>query len=366
MITATGDTTTLADRKRRAGQRMVIGLSGPALTDDDVAVARAIRPAGFVLFARNCVEPGQVHELTRSLVDLCDRSAPPIVTIDQEGGRVQRMRAPATVWPAMRVVGRGGPAEAAAVGAALARELRAMGVHLNFAPVADVDSNPRNPVIGDRSFAADARSVSACVSAFIRAHQGEGVGCCAKHFPGHGDTSVDSHLALPVVEKEEPELREVELAPFAAAVRAGVWSLMTAHVVFPAFDEDRPATLSERVLPRLVRGELGFDDVVFSDDLDMKAISERWSTDEVVGYATDATVDVMLCCNQPHRQIETFEALVRWQEANPYREDMRVSAGRVMRLRERVVPRKVLGPALVGIDTPEHRALVERLLDRYA
>ena len=267
-VEATGEATTLADHKVRAGQRLVIGFELPHVTDDLRKLVRELRPAGFVLFARNVVEPAQVRELNRELASLVDPRHPALLCVDQEGGRVQRVRDPATVWPPMKAVGRARDLTGSLAGA-LGTELRAMGFNLDFAPVADVDSNPANPVIGDRSFGERPEEVARHVAAFVRGLQASGVIACAKHFPGHGDTAVDSHLALPVVEREEPDLRRTELPPVRAAVEAGVGTVMSSHVVYPTWDEDLPATLSPRVIPRLLREELGYDGVVFSDDLEI-------------------------------------------------------------------------------------------------
>ncbi len=314
-VSAVGEQTSLADRKRRAGQRMLIGFAGPSVDEDLRYLVREIRPAGFVLFGRNVVEPGQVRELNRELASLVDPRYPALLAVDQEGGRVQRIREPATVWPPMREVGRGAES-ATPVATALSRELRAMGFHLNFAPVADVDSNPKNPVIGDRSFSRSSDEVAQRVREWIEGARAEGIASCAKHFPGHGDTRTDSHVALPVVERELRQLQEVELPPFAAAVEAGCESVMTAHVVFPALDPDWPATLSERVVPTLLRDELGFDGVVFSDDMEMKAVAGRYPLSEQVRRATRATVDVFLWCNEPALQAEAYRTLVHEQETS--------------------------------------------------
>jgi beta-N-acetylhexosaminidase len=315
-VTAVGDQTSLADRKRRAGQRLFIGFEHPHVDDDLRYLVKQIQPAGFVLFARNVDEPEQVRELNRELASLVDPAFPAILSVDQEGGRVQRIREPATRWPAMRTVGRVGD-QTLEVSRGLARELRAMRFDLNFAPVADVDSNPDNPVIGDRSFARDPQEVAQHVATFIQGHHEVGVITCAKHFPGHGDTKVDSHLDLPVVEEELPRLLTRELVPFAAAVRAGVGTIMTSHVVFPALDEELPATLSPRVIPQLLRQRLGFDGLVLSDDMEMKAVHGRWDTATSALLATRATVDVFLCCRDPKLQVEMFQSLVRLQETHP-------------------------------------------------
>lgn len=365
-VTAVGAQTSLWDRKRRAGQRLILGFAGPSVDADLRRIVQAIRPAGFVLFARNVEEPAQVRELNRELVSLCDPSDPPVITVDQEGGRVQRVRAPATVWPPMRDLGRADdPALTAEVSRAMALELRALGFDLNFAPDADVDSNPDNPVIGDRSFGRDPASVGRHVTAFVRAHQEAGVVACAKHFPGHGDTHLDSHLALPTVELDVPELERRELVPFRAAVSAGVGSVMTAHIVFPAWDEEVPATLSPRIVQGVLRDRLGYDGLVFSDDLEMKAVHGRWPIADAAARMTSAGVDVLLCCKDPVLQLEAYEALVRLQEEDPAADDACVtSVRRLKALRERFFLTRPPQPALDVVGAPAHKALAEQVARR--
>lgn len=365
-VDAVGEATSLADRKRRAGQRLLIGLKGPAVDDDLRALVREIRPAGFVLFKRNVVEPAQVLELNRELASLVDPGYPALRAVDQEGGRVQRVRDPATVWPPMKVVGRA-EVHTAEVSRALAAELRAMGFDLNFAPVADVDSNPANPIIGDRSFGERPEQVARHVRAFVEAHQEEGVIACAKHFPGHGDTALDSHLALPKVEREEPDLRATELPPFRAAIAAGVGTVMTSHVIYPAWDEDWPATLSPRIAPRLLREELGFQGVLFSDDMEMKAVHGRWTIEEQVEQAGRATVDVLLACEDPQLQHALFLELVRAQERDPAQERIATDAlARVTALRERFLIGRKPAPPLAVVGEPRHRALADTVRSRGA
>jgi beta-N-acetylhexosaminidase len=365
-VDALGEATSLADRKRRAGQRLLIGFEGHAVSDDLRRLVREIRPAGFVVFARNVAEPAQVRELNRELRSLSEPSSPALRCVDQEGGRVQRIAEPATVWPAMRVVGR----ERESVGAvarAMAKELRAMEFDLDFAPVADVDSNPKNPVIGDRSFGDRASDVAAHVRTFVAALQAEGIAACAKHFPGHGDTAQDSHAELPTVEREEPDLRRMELPPFAAAVEAEVASVMTAHVVYPAWDDENPATLSPRVVPSLLRRELRYDGVVFSDDLEMKAIAGRVAVETQVERATRATVDVLLACRDPALQHALFLALVHAQEEDERIESLSIDAvRRVDALRERFLLGRAPAPPLSVVGSMEHRVLADLVRQRAA
>ncbi len=356
-VTAQGEQTSLADRKRRAGQRMIVGFDGSSPPDELRALCRETRPAGFILFSRNVEEPAQVRELNRELQSLIPADTPPLLTVDQEGGRVQRVRA--TEWPRARWLGNIDDARRTrVVHRAMADELRAMGFNVDWAPDADVDSNPANPVIGDRSFGADPALVSRHVLAAAAGLHDGGVAACVKHFPGHGDTAVDSHEALPVVEKDRPDLDAVELRPFRDAVAAGIGLVMTAHVVFPAYDEDHPATMSPAIIDGLLRQRLGYQGVVVSDDLEMKAVRGRYPLDLQLSLATRATVDLFLCCRAPDLQWQVFETLVRQQEADPLHDDLAIDAvGRLDGLRRRFLSPPSAQPDLSLVGSIGHRDL---------
>lgn len=314
-MSATGSTTTAAERRRRAGRRLIIGFDGTTVTPELRELVREIRPGGFILFARNVIEPRQVRDLNLALRDLLPASDPLLLSVDQEGGRVQRVRTPATVWPTLRDVGAAGlPYE---VARALGLELRAMGFNLNYAPVADVDSNPANPVIGDRSLGRDPLQVGRGAAAFTRGLQEVGVLACAKHFPGHGDTSTDSHLELPQIDRPEESLRRTELPPFAHTIAAGVASIMTAHVVFSAWDPDWPATLSPRIITELLRQGMSYGGLVITDDLEMKAVAGRYAVRDQVRRTLRGTVDLSLACHRAELQLELFAEAIRAQEQDP-------------------------------------------------
>jgi beta-N-acetylhexosaminidase len=212
----------------------------------------------------------------------------------------------------MATLGRSGSVDLAArFGAALAAELKAVGITLDYAPVLDIHTNPKNPIIGDRALAEDADSVARLGATIIRALQDNGVAACGKHFPGHGDTSVDSHLALPIVEHPPDRIRRVEFVPFREAIRADVAFIMTAHVLVPSLDEDKPATLSPRVVRALLREELGFPGVILSDDLEMKAIASTYRVPDAAVDAIAAGCDALLICSgDVSLQAATLEALV--------------------------------------------------------
>jgi beta-N-acetylhexosaminidase len=300
----------MAPLRRRIGQLLMAGFNGAALPIELRSLAREFGLGGVILFARNIVEPEQVAELayegTRIVPDL-----PAWVSVDQEGGRVARLKAPFTEWPPMATLGRSGDtALAERFARALASELKAVGITLDYAPVLDIHTNPKNPVIGDRALAENAEAVGRLGAAIIAALQGEGIAACGKHFPGHGDTSADSHLELPLVEHPPERLREVEFAPFKAAVAAGVATIMTAHVLVPSLDEHVPATLSKRIVG-LLRDELGYQGVILSDDLEMKAIAATYSVPDAAVRAIAAGCDGVLICSGDHdTQAAALEALV--------------------------------------------------------
>lgn len=227
---------------------------------------------GVCLFAENIASPEQLRELTAAIRRANPRA---LIAIDEEGGDVSRLHAATgSPYPGNAVLGRIDDLElTASVGAAVATELRAAGVNLNFAPDADINSDPDNPVIGVRSFGTDAALVARHTAAWVAAHEAAGVAVSAKHFPGHGDTAADSHHALPVVDLPLATLRERELEPFRAAIAAGARTIMSSHILLPQLDPAQPATFSPRILGELLRNELGFTGVVVSDALDMAGAS---------------------------------------------------------------------------------------------
>jgi beta-N-acetylhexosaminidase len=293
------------------GQLLMAGFDGSSLPVELRALAREFSLGGIIFFGRNVEEPEQVAEVARTAQEL-QAGAPVWVAVDQEGGRVARLKRPFTEWPPMMALGRAGqPALARRFAAALAAELRAVGITLDFAPVLDVLTNPANPVIGDRALGDTAAGVAALGTAIVEELQRAGIAACGKHFPGHGDTSVDSHHDLPVVEHPPDRLRAIEFEPFRAAIAAGVAALMTAHVLVPAIDDGRPATLSPRIVTDLLRRELGFEGVIFSDDLEMKAISARHPVPEAVVQAVAAGCDgVLVCSGDVDLQAASLEALI--------------------------------------------------------
>jgi beta-N-acetylhexosaminidase len=346
---------------RLAGQLLSVGFEGTAASDELRARIAASEVGGVMLFRPNVASPGQLAGLVAALRSASPGESPLLVSIDQEGGLVQRLRAPATEWPPMLSVGSGGDvARTTAVGRAVGEELAAVGVGWNFAPVLDVHTNPSNPVIGNRAFGTSPEAVARQALAFWRGLRDAGLVGCGKHYPGHGDTQTDSHHELPVVPHDIERLRAVELAPFASAARAGVEAFMTAHVLYPALDPDRPATLSRRIATELLRGDLGFRGVLVSDDLGMKAVADRYPIEELAVGAIEAGCDHLLVRQPEARQRAAFEAIVRAAEARSgFRARVEESAARVAALKAACTvplpaPAAML-PSLLG--TPAHKAL---------
>jgi len=340
----------------RPGQLLFAGLPGLDVPDDLARLIRRGDVGGVTLFARNIGSPDETRALVRTLHELAPEDTPLCVAIDQEGGRVQRLRAPWTEFPPMRTVGARADLETTrAMARAIAAELAEVGFDLDFAPCCDVDSNPDNPVIGDRSFGRSPEEVARQATAFIEGLQDQGVAACAKHFPGHGDTIVDSHLALPRLALPLERLREIELPPFHAARAADVACMMTAHVVLEALDSERPATLSPDALG-LLRHEVGYDGLVFTDDLEMKAIADHHTAHEVVDLALAAGVDAFLVCSRDDLRDSILESL----EAMPA-ERLAPSLARMARFKARWVRAAADRPSPQGPPYPAHRALASQL-----
>lgn len=347
------------DLHRQAASLFVAGFPGHRPTPEiRELIAQGL--CGAILFARNVASPLQVAELCAELKRIAGR--PFVLAVDQEGGRVARLRgAPFTSLSPMRALGdTGDERHAFEIGRLLAREVRAAGFDFDFAPVLDVDTNPANPVIGDRSFSRDPGVVARLGVALARGLEAEGVASCGKHFPGHGDTNQDSHKTLPRLPHGIERLREVELVPFRAYCDAGLASVMTAHVVFEAIEPGIPATFSERVLTGILRREWGYQGVIVSDDLEMQAIADNYAMGEAAVRSIAAGADLLLVCHRADRQQEAIDAVRREAERSPaFRARVEASAARVARLLERFAAPPAVDPAgaLAALQGEEHLTL---------
>ena len=347
-----------SDLFRQCARMFMVGFPGTSI---DADLRRLLQEGvfGAILFKRNVGSPVETAALCRQLKE--EAARPFLLAVDQEGGRVARLRgAPFTTLPPLRELGRrAGAALAEQTGRLLAFELRAVGFDWDFAPVLDVDTNPANPVIGDRALHHEPAEVARLGVALARGLEAGGVASCAKHFPGHGDTTQDSHHTLPRLPHDLSRLHAVELVPFRAYAAAGLASVMTAHVLFEAVDPGVPATMSPRVLD-LLRRELGFDGVVVSDDLEMKAIADNYRVEEATILGALAGVDLFLVCHRADRQRAAIEALTRAVETGRVPHERIAQANRRL---DALLARFTHPPEdrLASLESDEHRRLAEGL-----
>lgn len=309
--------------EEKVGQVLTIGIPSSELDSTTRMMIREFRPGGVILYRRNIEGPDQLRALIKDLQAAATRSGAGIgllVAIDQEGGTaIQLWESEVPVPPGAHAIAaassedaRGREELAHQVAFASGRDIKTFGVNMNLAPVLDVNSNPENPVIGVRSFGADPCLVATLGAAMARGFKDAGILCCGKHFPGHGDTRLDSHLDLPVVPHDRQRLDAVELVPFRHAIAAGIDAIMAAHVAFPAIERDLevPATLSAAVVSGLLKGELEFPGVALSDLMSMKAIADRYEAGEAAVRAVAAGIDVLLTADDQRLQRVTRDALL--------------------------------------------------------
>ncbi|MEH2349261.1 MAG: beta-N-acetylhexosaminidase [Nostoc sp.] len=281
---------------KRFGHHLILGISGTILSDDDKRALSELKPIGVIFFAKNFLDgsPYQVwlesfKYLNSQIREYTERDSM-FLTLDHEGGRVIRTPMPITRFPHALLL----RSHAPEVAKATAVELKSLGINLSWAPVADVFSHPNNPVIGPRAFGNTPEIAAKYARDYYLGLQESGILGCAKHFPGHGDTSKDSHIELPILNLTLEDLRLRELVPFKALIEVQIPLIMTAHILFPRIDADVPATLSEAILKTILREELGFKGVVVSDDLDMKAISDMFMKAGTVARSLHAGCDLFI------------------------------------------------------------------------
>jgi beta-N-acetylhexosaminidase len=350
-----------------AGELVIGGFPGTSLPAGFARALRERRRGGAILFKPNVSGgPSQVAALARAIHAAAPQT--PFVGVDQEGGRVARLKAPLLEVPPMRAVASWGDTTLAErIARAVGTELAALGFTIDFAPVLDVNTCPQNPVIGDRAFGEDADTCARFGAAWIRGLQASGVLACGKHFPGHGDTSKDSHVDLPVVNQPLDRLERVELVPFRAAVEAGVATLMTAHVVYPALDRERPGTMSPAVCTAL-RERVGFRGVLVSDDLEMQAIAARSSIEDAAVQAIAAGCDALLVCWSDEKQERAIDALSREAERSPaFRSRCEEAHARVIDARRRATARPLDDAGIASVlGGAESRAVAAEMARRLA
>ncbi len=294
----------------KVGQMVMVGLEGYEKDQYSQEMIEKYKVGGFIFFERNIRDAYQTLTLINSLKEANKENAIPLfIAVDEEGGRVTRMPEEFIKLPASRLIGRINNEELCfKIGNVIGEELKSLGFNMNFAPVLDIDSNPANPVIGDRSFSSNEQTVSKLGTATMKGIQ-TNVISAVKHFPGHGDTSTDSHIGLPVVNCDLERLKSFELVPFASAVENGADMVMVAHILLPEIDEENPATLSKSIITDILRSEMKFDKVVITDDMTMGAITENFDIGDAAVKSIMAGADIILVCHDHEKQVKVLEAL---------------------------------------------------------
>ena len=288
------------------GNFFILGFDGISVPASLKMLSKRHGLGGVILFDRNIESPWQLKRLTAQLQSLSPLGSL-LISTDQEGGKFQRLRPPhfTAFPPACEVVIK----TALDLGRRMGQELAELGINVDFAPVLDVNTNPHNPIIGERSFGSDPQIVAEVGKLFVKGLQEKGVLACGKHFPGHGDTDQDSHLTLPVVDQPLERLHTVELVPYRELIGCGLRAIMTAHVLYPALDPEHPATFSSMILCEILRKELGFEGLVVTDDIGMAGSLSQADLPEACIQAFAAGCDLLLVCEHHDRHEEIIESL---------------------------------------------------------
>ncbi|WP_226671924.1 beta-N-acetylhexosaminidase [Rossellomorea aquimaris] len=295
----------------KIGQMLVAGVNGTQMDEPTKNLIQKHKVGGFIFFSDHLTSPEQTVRFLNQLKEAnTDNPLPLLLSVDQEGGNVTRLPGRISNFPTNQKIGNANdPDVSYEVGTLLGQELKEFGFNLDFAPVLDVNSNPNNPIIGDRSFSADPDVVSELGIQTMKGIQSQGVISTIKHFPGHGDTSVDSHLALPVVNKSLQELEDMELIPFKRAIDDGADLIMVAHILLPRLDDTYPSSLSETIVTDLLRNKLKYKGVVITDDMTMKAVADNYGMGESAVQAVKAGSDLVLIAHDAQKAVTAMEAL---------------------------------------------------------
>ena len=324
----------------KAGQLFMVGLPGLTLDDSTMQLIQEFGVNNFIYFKRNVESPEQLKHLSKELYRTCKEKglSPPLIAIDQEGGSVARLPPPFTQFPDARVLAESAEPEKALVGYAgtCATELKSIGVNYNLAPVLDVCEAGKAYFMERRSLGDDPENVARLGCLIIKEMQAKGIGACAKHFPGLGAAVVDPHFELPYVAKTEPDIRLNDLPPFRQAIDIGVASIMTSHTIYQHLDEEKPATLSKKILTDLLRNELGYGGVIITDDLEMGAIEKEGVLGHAALQAFEAGADLLLICQSHEKVIDAVKKTAGAIGRNPHLQTrMSESIERLSKMRQK-------------------------------
>jgi beta-N-acetylhexosaminidase len=354
--------------KTKISQLLVGGFDGTAPPKELNRLIKTHGLGGIILFQNNLKDPIQIARLTHQLQHL-SKHAPLLIMIDEEGGRVSRLPSPFTRFPAAAMVGRCNSYDLCyRLGQVTARELRAVGINMNLSPVLDVHTNPANTVIGDRAYGSNPTLVSKLGLALMVGLQDQGIIACGKHFPGHGDTVADSHHELPTVSHALDRLIQVELKPFQHAIQNRLQAIMTAHVIYTALDPQFPATLSKKIVTKLLREAMEFRGLVVTDDLQMKAVADHYPLAEAAIRAITAGADLLLICHQPEILPIVLEAVHQAVKRGTLSEKrIDLSLDRILSLKEKMLlPSRPISLKDVKstVGHPDHQKIVQEIQER--
>jgi beta-N-acetylhexosaminidase len=346
------------------GELFIMGFKGLELEPETSEFLTRSNIGGVILFAHNYELPAQVAELTNQIQE-CTRGLPLWVSVDHEGGKVQRFRKGFTRIPEAAAIGAtGSPKLAFEISELMANELHAVGINLNFSPIGDIATNPKNPIIGNRAFGTTADQVAKFCSAVVRGHLAGKVQPCVKHFPGHGDTSTDSHLTLPSVDTPLETLKEREFLPFLKAFKSGCSFVMSAHVLVKSVDPEVPATLSSKILKDILRTQLRYEGIIISDDLEMNAITDHYGASEAPRLALEAGCDLLIYRSESAAR-HGYESLVKALESGKLEPEIVLEAAERSRelKKKTLLPYHAVNIAGLGqkLATVDHQVLVEKV-----
>lgn len=348
----------------KIGQMVIVGLEGYEMDEASQHMIDKYKVGGFILFNRNIQNAAQTLNLINSLKEANKSNKIPLfVAVDEEGGSVRRMPDEFLKLPTSRAVGEVDSEEFAhQLGSVIGKQIKSLGFNMSFAPVLDIDSNPKNPVIGNRSFGANPETVSRLGTATMEGLKTHVISA-VKHFPGHGDTSVDSHIGLPVVEHHIDRLKNFELVPFEAAIEKGADVVMIAHILLPEIDEKNPATLSKTIITDILRDEMNFDGVVITDDMTMGAIVENYDIGKAAVKSVLAGADIILVCHDNEKQVKVLEALKQAVIDGSLSEDLlNQHVYRVLKLKQKY---DLKDEMIESVDVEEINEEIRQLLNKY-
>ena len=351
--------------EEKIGQMVIIGLDGYSVNENTIDMIQNKKVGGFILFKKNVGDTGQLLNLINSLKENNSNNKIPLfISIDEEGGKVSRVPDEFKNIPTNREIGKiNNKNFSYEIGNILAMQLNAFGINMDFAPVLDVNTNPNNPIIGNRSFGNDPNIVSDLGIATMKGIKDKGVIPVVKHFPGHGDTSVDSHLGLPSIENNLDRLNKVELVPFKNAIKDGADVVMVAHILMAKLDPDYPASMSKKVISDILRDDLNFDGVVITDDMTMGAIMKNYNIEDAAIKSVNAGSDIILVCHNNDNQVNVINYLqkaVKDGEISEERIDK--SVYRILKLKDKY---NLDGEIINSVDTNGINNNINKVLDTY-